>query len=171
LVEEFDIDFTQVSLLTGYNLCAVGACGILISAFAHKYGKRPVLLFSVCCAFGGTLWGGAANSYNSLVGARVLQGFGVSMFESVMFSIIGDLYFVHERGSRVAFLTTAISGLANLPAMISGVITENLGWRWMFWLLAIFWGIAWVGVIFFGWETAYNRDPIYNVDTSSVDVG
>lgn len=84
-----------------------------------------------------------------------------------MFSVIGDLYYVHERGMRVAALTVAISGLANLPALLSGITTQNLGWRWMFWLLAIFMGIGLVAVILFGWETAFKRPDIYNTDTSS----
>ena len=87
-----------------------------------------------------------------------------------MFSIIGDLYFVHERGTRVAALSVAISGIANMPALLSGVITQRLGWRWMFWMLAIFLGIGLVLLTFFGWETAYNREPIYNTDTSSSNV-
>lgn len=87
-----------------------------------------------------------------------------------MFAVIGDLYYVHERGSRIAALTVAISGLANLPALLSGVTTQKLGWRWMFWLLAIFMGIALVAVFLFGWETAFNRAAIYNTDTSSSNV-
>jgi MFS family permease len=87
-----------------------------------------------------------------------------------MFAVIGDLYYVHERGTRVAALTIAISGLANLPALLSGVTTKNLGWRWTFWLLAIFMGIALVAVFLFGWETAFNRAAIYNTDTSSSNV-
>ena len=87
-----------------------------------------------------------------------MQGLGVAMFESVMYTIIGDLFFVHERGSRTALLTTSISGLANLPTMLAGVITQNLGWRWMFWLLTIFMAIAVVGLFLFGWETAYIRE-------------
>ncbi|KAI1618250.1 major facilitator superfamily domain-containing protein [Exophiala viscosa] len=146
LLEEFKISFTQVSLLTGYSLCATGAVGIFISALARKYGKRPCLLFSISCAF---------------------AGLSVAMFESVMFSVIGDLYYVHERGSRMAIYVTSNSGVANLPAMLAGKITTDLGWRWVFWLLAVFLGVAWLGVVFFGWETAYNRNEVYNIDTSS----
>ncbi|OQV05082.1 hypothetical protein CLAIMM_09875 [Cladophialophora immunda] len=167
LIQDLGISFTQVSLLTGYSLCATGAVGIFISSLARKYGKRPCLLFSTTCALAGTLWGGAANSYGSLLGARVVQGLGVAMFESVMFSVVGDLYYVHERGSRMSIYVTANSGIANLPAMLAGQITTDLGWRWVFWLLAIFLGTAWVGVVFFGWETAYNRNVIYEIDTSS----
>ncbi|PVH73219.1 MFS general substrate transporter [Cadophora sp. DSE1049] len=171
LLEEFQVGFTEITLLTGYHLCAVGAAGIFISTLCHKYGKRPGFLFSMAFAFIGTVWGGASQSYDSLLGARIVQGLGVSMFESVMFAVIGDLYYVHERGTRVAALTIAISGLANLPALLSGVTTQNLGWRWMFWLLSIFMGVALVAVILFGWETAFNRAAIYNTDTSSSNEG
>lgn len=59
-----------------------------------------------------------------------------------MFAVIGDIYYVHERGTRVAALTIAISGIANLPALLSGLITDQLGWRWNFWMLAIFLGLG-----------------------------
>lgn len=170
LIEQFNIDYTKVSLLTGYSLAATGAAGIFISAAAHKYGKRPTIIFSVSAAFAGTLWGGAAQSYGSLLGARVLQGLGVAMFESVMYAVVGDLYFVHQRGSRMAIYATSNSGISNLPTMIAGKITTDLGWRWVFWLLAIFLGIAWCLVLVFGWETAFRRDAIYDTDTSSQNV-
>lgn len=78
-------------------------------------------------AFVGTMWGGYSQSYNSLLGARIVQGFSVSMFESVVISIVGDLYFVHERGVRVAFVTLCIAGLSNLPPILAGKIAESLG--------------------------------------------
>jgi MFS family permease len=167
---EFNVTFTDVSLLTGYSLCATGASGFFISAVSHKYGKRMPLIFSMACAFAGTLWGGFAQSYNSLLGARIVQGLSVSMFESVFFAQVGDLYFVHERGVRVGIVTTCIAGISNLPPMLAGKIATDLGWRWVFHLLAIFFGIGLVGSVFFGWETAYNRSAAYDTDMASEDV-
>lgn len=92
------------------------------------------------------------------------------MASGVLFAVVGDLYYVHERGTRTAAITIAISGLANLPAVLSGLITMRLGWRWMFWMMAIFLGIALVLLSLFGWETAYNRASIYNTDIASTDV-
>lgn len=88
---EWEITFTDVSHLTGYLLCATGATGIAIAACSRKYGKRPTLLWSISFAFGGSIWGGFAQSYVSFVGARVLQGLGIAMFESVTYTLIGDL--------------------------------------------------------------------------------
>ncbi|KAM0091823.1 hypothetical protein ACP6JD_004814 [Aspergillus fumigatus] len=75
----------------------------------------------------------------------------------LMFAVIGDIYYVHERGTRVAALTIAISGIANLPALLSGLITDQLGWRWNFWMLAIFLGLGLALVLLFAWETAFER--------------
>jgi MFS family permease len=121
-------------------------------------------------ALAGTVWGGCANSYNSLLGARILQGLSVATFESVIFSVVGDLYYVHERGVRVAGVTAVMAGLSNLPPILAGKIATTLSWRWVFWLLAIFVGIGLGLVILVGWETAFNRGAIFNLDLTSQDV-
>ncbi|KAK5219672.1 hypothetical protein LTR72_008056 [Exophiala xenobiotica] len=169
LIEQFHIGFTQVSLLLGYNLVAVGAVGVAVSACARKYGKRPMLLWSISTVLAGTIWASRAMTYNSMVGARVFQGLGLAMFESVTFTLIGDLYFVHQRGSRMAFYVVCQSGLANLPGVVAGKVTMDMGWRWAFYLVVVFLVVAWFACVMFGWETCYNRDSIYNIDTSSQD--
>jgi MFS family permease len=154
---EFNISFTQVSQLTGYQLCAIGAFGVIMSTFTRLYGKRPVFIVSVFLCLAGTIWCGVAKSFGSLVGARVLQGTGISVWESIMYSSIGDLYFVHQRGSRMAFFGVCASGFGNLGPLIAGVVAEHKGWRWCFYILNIFIGVATIGIVFFGWEITYER--------------
>jgi MFS family permease len=170
LIDEFGFGFTEFSLLTGYQLCAVGAVGVIVAACARKYGKRSTALWSMTCAFAGTVWGSRAQSYGSLVGARVLQGLGIAMFESVTYAVIGDLYHVHQRGTRMTLYILSQSGLSSFPALVAGKITMDLGWRWVFYLLSLFMGLAWLLVVLFGWETLYNRNAVYNLDTTSLDV-
>lgn len=122
------------------------------------------------CVLAGCIWAGRAESYGSLVGARVVQGLGLAFFESITFAIVGDLYHVHERGTRMAVYVMAQSGIANFPSAIAGKITMDLGWRWVFYLLSLFVGIGWLCCVLFGWETAFNRRAVYNLDTNSTDV-
>lgn len=83
-----------------------------------------------------------------------------------MYSAPGDLYFVHQRGSRMAFFGVCASGFGNLGPLIAGVVAEHKGWRWTFYILNIFMGIATIGIVFFGWEILYNRDDSqYQTDT------
>ncbi|KAK9563834.1 hypothetical protein V6000_003934 [Aspergillus fumigatus] len=92
-----------------------------------------------------------------LYGRDPLDGIQPLCCRRMMFAVIGDIYYVHERGTRVAALTIAISGIANLPALLSGLITDQLGWRWNFWMLAIFLGLGLALVLLFAWETAFER--------------
>lgn len=91
-IKEWGITFTDVSLLTGYLLCATASTGIVIAACSRKYGtRRRTLFWSISFAFAGSIWGGLAQSYGSFVGAGVLQGLGIAKFESVTYNLIGDL--------------------------------------------------------------------------------
>lgn len=70
----------------------------------------------------------------------------------------------------MTYYILAQSSVANLPVTIAGKITMDLGWRWVFYLLSIFMGLAWVLSILSGWETVFNRTAMYNLDTSTRDV-
>lgn len=171
LITEFKIDFTKFSYLSGYCLLITGAIGVFIAAGTRKYGKRPGLLFSMICAFVGCLWAAAAKSYGSFLGARMIQGASMAYFESVTYAFIGDIYFVHERGTRLAVVVIMYQSLSNIPALVAGDMTQRIGWRWVFWLLAIFIGIGLILCIFCGWETAFNRVAIDASAVTNEEVG
>jgi MFS family permease len=82
---------------------------------------------------------------------------------------IGDLYFVHERATRIAvwnlFLLTGISG----GALVAGYIIELDGYRWTFGVCAIFFGVLMFAVVFFVPETTFRRDAVVVVPTSDSD--
>lgn len=165
IVETFGISFHQFSLLGGYSLLSTGAIGLFVAAGTRKFGKRPLWILSSIAAFVGTIWGAAAQSYGSFMGSRIIQGISEAFFESVTYAFIGDLYFVHERGTRTAAVVICYQALSSFPPLVGGVVTRDLGWRWCFWLLGIFLGIGTLLVIFFGFETAYKREAI---DASNV---
>ncbi|KAF2796700.1 MFS general substrate transporter [Melanomma pulvis-pyrius CBS 109.77] len=160
ILQEFHLTFTQVSLLTGYQLATVGAVVIFTSAVCTKYGKRGPFLISMALLFSGTIWCAASTSYDTLLGARIIQGLGAAVFEAITFALVGDLYHVHQRGSRMAFFVVSQSGLLLLPSLIAGQIGEHMNWRWVFWLLAIFLAVGFIGLLFLGWETTYKRNKI-----------
>jgi MFS family permease len=77
-VQEYQVSFTKVSLLTGWQLLTVAICGFFISPATRKFGKRPVMMLTSGVGLAGSIWLLYANTYNTVVGARVLQGVAVS---------------------------------------------------------------------------------------------
>ena len=62
-------------------------------------------------------WGGSTAdnlNYRSLTCARIVQGVALAPFESLVNDVVGDLYFVHERGFRMAFTNVCLFGAAFL---------------------------------------------------------
>lgn len=81
-------------------------------------------------------------------------------YEVLVQATISDLYFVHERGTRIAvwnlFLLCGIAG----AGFISGYIIEDLGYKWTFGVCAILFGIFGIGILFFVPETTYIRPNV-----------
>ncbi|KAK4996000.1 hypothetical protein LTR66_004293 [Elasticomyces elasticus] len=156
-----------MALLTGYHLLGVGVAGFLFVPSARVWGKRHLYLLGTVVIIISSIWGGASGlNYASLVWARVFQGVGLAPFEALVNASVGDLYFVHERGKRMALSNLCLFGGAFFTPVIVGKMTSTLGWPWTFYFIAIFAGAMLPLVIFFVPETTYRRDEHYNTDTA-----
>ncbi len=50
---------------------------------------------------GSNIWQATAMSYNSFLGARVLNGLGTAVNESIMTMVVADAFFLQERGTYI----------------------------------------------------------------------
>ncbi|GJP98079.1 hypothetical protein AnigIFM59636_007954 [Aspergillus niger] len=157
--------FTSVALLTGYHLCGVGVAGILIVPTARVWGKRHLFLLGNALMVVSCAWaGGSKHNYQSLLWARIFQGIALAPFEALVNACVGDLFYVHERGKRMALSNVALFGAAFLTPVLAGKITHTLGWDWTFYLVAIFAAAALPLTFFFVPETAFRRPDYLNAD-------
>ncbi|OAG45082.1 hypothetical protein AYO21_00430 [Fonsecaea monophora] len=163
---EVNVDLTTLVMASGYNVLAAGLSGPFISALSRKYGKRPIFLASTLFDIIGTAVAEAKISYNYLLAGRIIQGFAMSAFESLVIAVVGDLYFVHQRGLRIAALNFILQAAANLASIICGQVFASLGWLWLFHLFQIFLVIQFVLMFLFCPETTYVREARYETDTN-----
>jgi hypothetical protein len=84
------VPISQVALLTNYNVLALGMCNFFWVPLALVFGKRPTLISALAILFGANVWGAYATTYNSVLGARVLQGFGGGAVEALGPAIVAD---------------------------------------------------------------------------------
>ncbi|KAK9451125.1 major facilitator superfamily domain-containing protein [Limtongia smithiae] len=158
-----------IALLTGYHLVGAACAAVIVTAVSLKYGKRFLYVFACVIVIASSAWAGAATSYRSFLGARILQGVGLAPFETLVNASIGDMYFVHQRGYRLAIANLCLFGSTFLTPVITGVITHNMGWHWIFWLLLIFSCVAGILLFFFVPEHAFNRAKRFNTDYGGED--
>ncbi|KAJ5961030.1 uncharacterized protein N7479_008180 [Penicillium vulpinum] len=165
-----EISFTTAALLTGYHLCGVGVAGILIVPTARVWGKRHLFLIGNILMIISCIWAGVSGkNVNSLIWARIFQGVALAPFEALVNACVGDLYFVHERGKRMAVSNVALFGAAFLTPVVVGKITKSMGWQWSFYFVAIFLGASLPLMFFFVPETAFRRSAYLNIDFKQSD--
>jgi MFS family permease len=161
--------FTSVALLTGWHLFGVGVGGILFVPSSRIWGKRHAfLLGNIILVFASAWGGGSGKNYTSALAARVFQGFGLAPFEGLVNAIVGDLYFVHERGKRMAVSNFCVFGGAFMTPVIVGKIAHTIGWQWTFYFVAIFSACMFPFIFFLVPEVAYRRDDSLNTDMGLV---
>ncbi|KAH7390193.1 serine/threonine kinase 16 [Cadophora sp. MPI-SDFR-AT-0126] len=149
----------DIAKLSGYQLLLCGCFGPIVSALAHKYGKRPqFLLASLMGVIGTVICIASGENYNVLLAGRIIQGFGSTAYESLSIAVIGDLFFVHQRSLRTGLTVLTLTCLVSLVAIIGGPITENLGWRYLFIIYLPFSVVGAVAAFFFLPETQYRRE-------------
>ncbi|KAH7141035.1 major facilitator superfamily domain-containing protein [Dactylonectria macrodidyma] len=159
IVAVFNVTLTDVALLNGSLIMALGVSSYICAPLAEICGRRLVYLSTTVLLLVGCVWAAASKSYGSLMAARVFQGLGMGCFFSVAGTTsINDVFFVHERGFRVGLWNFAVISSVNIAPIISGYVIVDLGWRWSFWLLAITFGLSLALVIFFLPETMYERN-------------
>ncbi|ORY56704.1 major facilitator superfamily transporter [Pseudomassariella vexata] len=161
----FGLDFTRIALLTGYFLLGVGFAGFFFVPSGRIWGKRHLFILGTLITIGSSAWGGAVGkNYTSFLWSRIIQGVGTAPFESLVNAAVGDLYFVHERGKRMAFTNLAVFGGAFFTPVLVGKITHTIGWWWTFYLVSIFLAVCLVALVLFCPETAFRRDAALNTD-------
>ena len=107
--------------------------GIVFSgSIADRSGPVAPFALGVVVLTVGLVLGGVAGSMGVLILARVLQGFAGGCVSAVAYVAIGRGYPASARPKMLALLSSAwvVPGLVG-PA-ISGLITDQFGWRWVF---------------------------------------
>lgn len=160
LSQEFNKSLTTISYLVGAFMLALGFGSVFASPTAILYGKRLVYVAGIFIFMMGAIWGGAADSFGNLMGARIITAFGASPTECLPSSTIAEIYFAHERAYRVGIYTMLMLGGKNIIPLLSGLVFQYLDRHWLFWILAMFLGFNLAATILFVPDTFWDRNPV-----------
>jgi EmrB/QacA subfamily drug resistance transporter len=105
------------------------------------YGRRPLFQAGVVIFLVGSVLSGISRTMPQLILFRGIQGLGAGGLVPVAMTIIGDIYTLEER-TRMQALFSGVWGLSSIVGpVLGGFLTDQLSWRWIFFLNLPF-GIA-----------------------------
>ena len=148
-------------VLTSY----ITAAAIMTPAagyFSTRFGRKRVLLISVAGFVVASILCGIAQSLVEIVGFRLLQGmFGAALVPLAQATLL-DIYTPEERGSAMALFGVSVMVGPVLGPVIGGWLTDNISWRWVFYINLGIGAVAFLGISAFVNET--RRDDAVRLD-------
>lgn len=98
------------------------------------FGRRPLFQIGIAVFLLGSAACGLAQSMPQLIVARAVQGLGAGALVPLAMTIIGDIFTLAER-ARMQGLFSGVWGLSSIVGpLLGGFITDQLSWRWVFYV-------------------------------------
>jgi EmrB/QacA subfamily drug resistance transporter len=131
LQQDLDTTTTWVTwVMTGFLLSAAVLTPIL-GKLGDRFGKERLLVISLAVFFVGCVGCAAAPDIWALIGFRVVSGTAGAVFP-LSFGIIRD-EFPHAKVKVGIGLLSAVFGVGGgFGLVLSGLVVDNLSWRWLF---------------------------------------
>lgn len=136
IAAEFQVSYTIVALSISAFLMVSAVLQLIMGPLSDRYGRRPIILwgmavFSVAslgCALAGDVW--------VFLAFRMLQG-GVVCGMVLSRAVVRDVYAPQEAAKRIAQIGAAMALAPLLAPVVGGILDALLGWRSVFYLLAL----------------------------------
>lgn len=112
------------------------------------YGRRRLFQIGIAIFLVGSVLSGMSTTMEQLIAWRALQGLGAGALIPLALTIVGEIFTLRER-ARMQGVFSGVWGFASIVGPLAGgYITDQLSWRWVFFINIPF-GLLAAGII--GW--------------------
>jgi EmrB/QacA subfamily drug resistance transporter len=129
---DFDASLTGLQWVVDAYALSLAALILTAGALADRYGRRAVFMTGVVLFTASSLLCGLAWSTAALDVARGLQGIGGAALFATALALIGHEYRGPERFQALAIWGATVGAAVASGPLIGGLLTDALGWRWIF---------------------------------------
>ncbi len=137
LMKSLTINPTKFGIAVSSYAFSAGFSGLLAAGFADKFDRKKLLVFFYAGFIVGTFLCGIAETYETLVAARIFTGIFGGVMGSISMAIVTDLFELNQRGRvlGVVQMGFAASQVLGIPV---GLYFANLwGWHAPFMMIVI----------------------------------
>lgn len=152
----YQADYALVQLAVSGYLAVTGLLQLIIGPLSDRYGRRPVMIVSLCIFLVATALTPFAPSIEAFLAIRMLQAAVVSgmvLSRAVVRDIVGP----EQAASMIGYVTMGMTLAPMIGPALGGVMEELFGWQSVFALLFVFGLGAFVLLLTDLGETNHNR--------------
>lgn len=114
----------------------------VLGSFSHIFGRKPLIYTSLALFLAGSIIAAVANNFTIILVGRSIQGIGGGGIICLTEIVVTDMVPLRQRGQWFS----AISGMWAIGTvagpLLGGGFSQNVSWRWIFWINLPFLGIG-----------------------------
>ncbi|CAG8946772.1 unnamed protein product [Penicillium salamii] len=154
LVDKYHLTTELVNLTITTYMILQGLAPIFMGTFADTGGRRPAYIVAFAIYTAANIGLALQNSFAALLVLRCIQSAGISSTVPFGYGVVVDIATTAERGKYIGPMSAGVNVAPALGPVIGGLLAQFLGWRSVFWFLAIISGGYLVFFVLFMPETA-----------------
>jgi EmrB/QacA subfamily drug resistance transporter len=134
LGNEFAMSAVLLSWVPTSYLLSSSVCLVPFGRLADIVGRRRIFLIGILLYTLSSLLCAVAPGAGFLIGARVLQGISAALMFGMSIAILTSVFPANERGKALGINSAAVYIGLSLGPFVGGILTQQLGWRSIFWM-------------------------------------
>lgn len=128
----FGVSVTVSQLVLSLSLFATAVASLAYGKIADRFGRRPALLAGIGLATLGSLIAAMGPGIGWVVFGRMLQALGAGVGYTLVRVLVTDVYGPARALSVLGYVTAAMAVAPMAGPVVGGLLTDSLGWRWIF---------------------------------------
>jgi EmrB/QacA subfamily drug resistance transporter len=106
----------------------------IVGKLTDIYGRKWIYIGGIVIFLLGSALSGLSQDMTQLIFLRAFQGIGAGVMMANAFIVIGDLFPPAERGKYAGIIMSVFGLSAVIGPLLGGFITDQLSWRWVFYV-------------------------------------
>ncbi|CAI6334758.1 unnamed protein product [Periconia digitata] len=157
IAEDLNVTIQKASYLTALQIAILGCGPLLWRPLSSRYGRRPMFIASLVGSFCFNIGSAKAQSYDALAACSAFTTFFICPAGAIGSAVVVETFFKNERAKCMGIWTLMFTlGVPTAP-LIFGFVAYRVGYRWIYWILAMINAFQLILYIFLGPETRFNR--------------
>lgn len=130
--EHLGADYNQVIWVTSVYLLTFAVPLLVTGRLGDRFGPKNVYCVGMVVFTLSSLWCGLSENVGQLIAARAVQGLGAALLTPQTMAVINRVFARERRGAAMGAWGATASLSTLTGPVLGGVITEYVGWEWIF---------------------------------------
>ncbi|GMG56248.1 unnamed protein product [Ambrosiozyma monospora] len=154
-MKTFNVSEEVIILTVTLFVLGFGFGPLLFAPLSEEVGRKPIYVTTLFVAVIFIIPCADAKNIGTLLVCRLIDGLAFSAPMCLIGGNLADMFLASQRGVAMTVFSAAPFLGPVIGPLVGGYIGDNVGWRWIYWVMLIFNGVIYALTVLFVPETSH----------------